>query len=826
MLYCPKCQQTYEEGVQRFCLNDGGRLLPAPSSGKSVSQAGGVFSSIVNRKTGEENDEFASAPRFSQIAFRPPPSKIFKAESDAEIETLTTSSENEILPAPEPEIEAAPATNAGTGSNLADDFELELELEPLIDVAPPKSDSILELEPEVELSSAPETGEATEELTAEFAVDEIDVETPEVKKNSRLINPNEIATGRAALGDRSVNPAGRMAISWENPQVLIGQVIKGRYKVVERFGADENALDYLAEDTINPEKKVVVRVLMEEDSEDSLFGKIFAEERIALSHINHPNVVSVIDSGELLEGKPFVITEYVKGESVQSRLLRKGKFEALRTVRIIRQASYALSEVHQSGVLHRNLNPENIILTVSDIGAEQVKLINFGASKLKLNEKNLPYKSPEQVEGKLANFASDEFSLAVIAYQMLTDRLPFNADKIGSLLKEQREGLMIKTAIINDKLPPLVDEILAKALSFNPADRYPKARDFGDALFNALTNKLSANENAELVEESPIPTPNAPLVAKSKKSLVLTPVVAETPKNETANETESGKIKATEDLAWEKHSTELPIQNNGSRTAFALLGLAVLVAGLFGVWYYFVKQQNEVKITSPTPVQSVVPINQNVDTSTTVNISNSSPTPEDIEAFPMQRTVSQPPNTNYFQNSKDSLSGDAAKNFLGFSLYYPQSWKLNESKSNFLDVSNNDENGLPIEQMLISYYDSKGSFKADRELFPQLLEKSNNDLKKALQGNYKIISQGETKIQNGRWQAFEVKFESLGTAANGEKITLWGRRLWIPAQLAGLKNGYVITMLATSLSKDVKSVEDVGIKGELSNILETFEPSL
>ncbi len=832
MLYCPKCQQTYEDGVQRFCTNDDTRLLPAPSSGKSISQTGGVFSNVINRKSSEENDEFANAPRFSQIAFRPPPSKIFKSEPESENALIEISDfKDESANVFDLETDAAPLINSKAKIESLDD-DLELELEPFAAAAPPDDfASILELEPESGTAAITESEEETEAKiedeteTETETKDEIAFDSPETKAVPRVINPSEIAAGQAALGDRKINPAGRAAVSWENPQVLIGQTIKGRYNIVEQIGADENAIDYLAEDKINPEKQVVVRVLIDEETGDSFSGKIFAEERVTLSHISHPNVVSVIDSGELLEGKPFVITEYVKGESVKSRLERKGKFDPLRTVRIIRQASYALSEVHQSGILHRNLKPENIILSVSEIGAEQIKLINFGASKLKLNEKNLLYKSPEQVEGKLANFASDEFSLAVIAYQMLTDRLPFNADKIGSLLKEQREGLIIKTATLNDKVPPLVDEILTKALSFNPADRYPKVRDFGDALFNAVTVKLSPAESSEFVEESPIPTPDAPLVSKNVKSVMLTPVVQETPEVEKIAEADSGKIKATENLAWEKRSTEMPVQNSGSRTAFAALGLAILVAGLFGIWYYFVKQQNAVQPVAPTPVQSVEPINQTGNNSTVSTVNNPAPTPEDIESLPMPRTVSQPPDTNYFQNSKDSLSSEAAKNYLGFSLYYPQSWKLKEAKNNFLDVSKTGENNLPVEQMLVSFYDSKGTFKADRELFPKLLEKSNNDLKKAL-GNYQIISQGETNIQNGRWQAFEVKFESLGTAPNGEKITLWGRRLWIPAQMTGLKNGYVITMLATSLSKDVKSVEDVGVKGELSNILETFEPNL
>ncbi len=108
----------------------------------------------------------------------------------------------------------------------------------------------------------------------------------------------------------------------------------------------------------------------------------------------------------------------------------------MRAAPFIRQATYALSEAHQNGVLHRNLKPENIILTISEIGNEQVKLTNFGVSKG--NNKNLDYKAPEQVEGNLASYASDIYSLAAITYQMLTNRLPFSASSADDLSKAQR----------------------------------------------------------------------------------------------------------------------------------------------------------------------------------------------------------------------------------------------------------------------------------------------------------------------------------------------------------------------------------------------------
>ncbi|MDQ3321275.1 MAG: hypothetical protein M3525_02265 [Acidobacteriota bacterium] len=87
-----------------------------------------------------------------------------------------------------------------------------------------------------------------------------------------------------------------------------------------------------------------------------------------------------------------------------------------------------------------------------------------------------------------------------------------------------------------------------------------------------------------------------------------------------------------------------------------------------------------------------------------------------------------------------------------------------------------------------------------------------------------MISESEKTVNNG-WRAYEVKFEGAGKTANGEDIKLWGRRLFVPAARNGMKNGYVSTMLATSLSPDVKNIEDVGVKGDLHTILYSFEPN-
>ncbi len=648
----------------------------------------------------------------------------------------------------------------------------------------------------------------------------------------RLVKPNEIASGTAEVGDRSINPTGRLALNWEGPEVMLEQTVKGRYCIIEKLSQDDSSISYLAEDKIIANKEVVVRVLMEEKN-DELLSKIFAEERVSLSHINHPNVVKVLDSGELLEGKPFVVTENVDGFSLKEKLQKLESFNPLRTARVIRQVSFALSEVHQNGILHRSLKPENIYLTVSEAGTEQVKVSNFVVSNgaKKQNLENLKYLSPEQLEGQLPNFASDIYSLGVIAYQMLTGKMPFSFTAANQLVKAQKEGLSVLPSSLRPDISPKVDEVLEKALAYLPADRYPKARDFGDALFNALSispslAKVIETESLEKKKEEKKSLPSSSIFIPSLKEndpIAKTnqlKIEAQTEHLDQMEETSKFPTLPKSESTWERRSPE-PVKVGSSVWLWISgLGLLFLIAATYLFWLY-----------RPQTPEFATPTNESVSNSNeeklTITDANSSqtitPTPTEIESPPPPREIPQPPNTEFFQNSKLELKGDLAKNYRGFSLYYPNDWVKNPSDSNFIDISKKAESGTPIEQFLVSYYESKGTFSADLKLFPKLVAESNKKLSPLIT-NYRFISQAEKNI-NGGWKGYEMKFEGEGMTTKGEKITLWGRRLFIPAARRGAKSGFVITMLATSLSPTVKKAEDVGLRGDLGSVLNTFEPS-
>jgi serine/threonine-protein kinase len=539
---------------------------------------------------------------------------------------------------------------------------------------------------------------------------------------------------------------------------------------------------------------------------------ILAEERVSLSHFSHPNVARLIDSGQFTDGTDYLVSEYVDALSIDDILAIHGKIGELRAARVIRQAAGALNEAHQQGILHRDLRPGNLVIEATSSDAEQTKLVNFGASSGEPNEQNLGYKAPEVLDGRVPTISSDIFSLAAVAYEMLTGTLPFAGENVKEILRSQSAGLEVLPTQVRPELAKPVDHILEKALAFNAADRYPKARDFGDAFYAALTELPQKTETTrESLEVMPRDI-NQPA------SKAIVPAVSVKPKAEAAK-AKPATIPATEP-AWKNRSPEPPETGSSRIKWIAAVGLIGLLALLVGGWYYIVNHP----VGPEIPVQTgQVPTGQN-------GLNGSSPISADTEMPPFPRDIPQPPNTNFYQNSKQNLRGDLLLNFVGFTLYYPKDWKVNSpivssganSRGKFLDISRTTPEDRMKEQMLISYYPSKGTFSEDADKFPQLVKEMNDVLKK-LPG-FRIVSQGDIKL-NGEWRAYEVKFQSTGTWPNGEKYELWGRRLFVPAARPGVRNGFEITMLATSIADEVRSLDDVGVKGELASILYTFEPS-
>lgn len=286
-----------------------------------------------------------------------------------------------------------------------------------------------------------------------------------------------------------------------------GTLLKERYLIEGELGRGGIGVVYLARDTQLMNRRVVVKVLLE-DSGNSLnnpwFKKKFEQEIEALIRLDHPGIVGVLDVGTLPDGKEFFVMQYVEG--VPLRKIVNGQMSMAQVARVVRQIGQALTSAHDKGIVHRDLKPENIMVHQSGDDELMIKLIDFGIATVKDSqvatsaEKTkvagaLPYMAPEQLRGQ-PDASSDIWALGAMAYEMLTGRMPFYAETLVQLYEMQKHGLPTLPSLLRHDLPPSAEAVLVKAMAFDPAQRYSRAKDLGDELARALTGETTSSSAA------------------------------------------------------------------------------------------------------------------------------------------------------------------------------------------------------------------------------------------------------------------------------------------------------------------------------------------
>ena len=278
--------------------------------------------------------------------------------------------------------------------------------------------------------------------------------------------------------------------------------VNGRYVIERELGRGGIGVVYLARDLRLHDMPVVIKFLLDHSAEHAWLSRKFLQEAEALTRIHHPGVVRVIDRDRTPDGRPFFVMEFVKGVPLRSAIQPTGidlEFAAA----IVRDIGQALSAAHQEGVLHRDLKPENIMLETLSSGAQHAKLIDFGIAKVRDSRESAPtelgtmagsirYMAPEQLLGEPASVASDVYAFAVIAYELLTGRRPFNPDAptqiaaITQLMALQRAGNIVPPQQLRPAVSAAAQAIVLRGLSFDPAARPADAKQFGDELALAL----------------------------------------------------------------------------------------------------------------------------------------------------------------------------------------------------------------------------------------------------------------------------------------------------------------------------------------------------
>jgi serine/threonine protein kinase len=292
---------------------------------------------------------------------------------------------------------------------------------------------------------------------------------------------------------------------------LEGTELKGRYVIKRQLGLGGLGIVYLADDIQLSSRPVVIKTLRGDviNPSDPWFIEKFEKEIQALIKVRHPGVIGVLDAGEMPDGQPFFVMQYVEGSTLR-RALYGGMMELNRIARIVRQISYALSAAHDQGVIHRDLKPENVMLQVFPSGEEVVYLIDFGIASIidpRATQPNQatrvagtpPYMAPEQLRGE-STMRSDIWSLGVVAYEAVTGKLPFPTHNVLELANLQQNGVAILPKALRASLPTEAQRVILQALAFDPADRYEGAHIMGDAFLDAM---LRTEVDPDLKPKSP-----------------------------------------------------------------------------------------------------------------------------------------------------------------------------------------------------------------------------------------------------------------------------------------------------------------------------------
>jgi serine/threonine protein kinase len=305
-----------------------------------------------------------------------------------------------------------------------------------------------------------------------------------------------------------------VAVTRVDDEPLIGSMLSGRYLVKRKLGHGGFGVVYLASDEKMLSRAVVVKALHEGEVQNEWTLRKFKQEIEALARIDHPSIVGIFDVGELPDGQPYIVMQYVDGFSLRLIICPEG-VDLWRAANIIKQIGRALTAAHDRGILHRDLKPENVMIQTLGDGEEQVKIIDFGIARVKNSVVSMStagdrtvgtiaYMSPEQLSAGQLSPASDVYCFGVIAYELLTGRRPANPESAYQLLEMQRSGVRIKPVDLRPGLPQQAESIILKALSFDPKERHQRARDFGDLLSSAL---LGDDEQTAMAGQSAQPKP-------------------------------------------------------------------------------------------------------------------------------------------------------------------------------------------------------------------------------------------------------------------------------------------------------------------------------
>lgn len=257
-------------------------------------------------------------------------------------------------------------------------------------------------------------------------------------------------------------------------------IIDERYKIKSLLGEGGMAVVYLADDLI-ARKEVAIKIIKEDTMKNPVNLTRFEREARAAASLNHQNIVRVINIGTC-EGRPYMVNELIKGQTLRDVLNVRGKFSVLEACDIMYQLCSAVLHAHQHGVIHRDIKPQNVYISQDS----SIKLGDFGiatfqnASRVTKSEVvvgSVHYLAPEISQGNPATIKSDIYALGITFFELLTGKVPFDDESPVTVALKHIKDKMPSVRKFNPKVPQCVEKIINKACEKNPQSRYKSVFD-------------------------------------------------------------------------------------------------------------------------------------------------------------------------------------------------------------------------------------------------------------------------------------------------------------------------------------------------------------
>ena len=297
--------------------------------------------------------------------------------------------------------------------------------------------------------------------------------------------------------------------------IQVGKLFAGRYRILKSIGRGGMADVYLANDLILDNESVAIKVLRTNYQTDQVAVARFQREARAMTELSHPNIVAIRDIGEE-DGQQFLVMEYVDGSDLKKFIQDHAPLSNQDVVRIMGEVLSAMTLAHQKGIIHRDLKPQNVLLTKDG----RAKVTDFGIAKAVSNSTitafgttigSVHYFSPEHARGGYTDAKSDIYSLGVVMYEMVTGRVPFDADTPVSIALKHMQEKPVEPIKLNPSIPYAVNKIIMKAMQKEVSLRYSSATELLKDLSLALKNPEGegigiSEENIENSYTQVIPT--------------------------------------------------------------------------------------------------------------------------------------------------------------------------------------------------------------------------------------------------------------------------------------------------------------------------------